>query len=116
MATPKDWGDFFLNDLTLQSALRPGATGKMRMSKAAEGRGMTLDRLIAEAGVLAGGAHPCTVLGHKWEFSGGMNCGCEIGYCSVPVLKCASCGDCDYGDNAEADQCRTECARARNDV
>jgi hypothetical protein len=73
---------------------------------------MNLDRLVAEAGALAGGAHPCASLGHIWEFSGGANCGCNGGSCSVPVHECAACGDCDYGDNAEADQCRAECARA----
>lgn len=70
-----------------------------------------LDRLIAEAAVLAGGDHPCAVLGHKWEFSGGANCGCPDGACSVPVHECDACGDCDYGDNDEADEVRADCER-----
>lgn len=68
-----------------------------------------LDRLIAEASVLAGGIHPCAILGHKWVSIGGMNAGCYCGQCSAPVHQCESCGDCDYGENAEADEIRLEC-------
>ncbi len=68
-----------------------------------------LDRLIAEASVLAGADHPCSVLGHKWAFSGGANCGCPDGGCSIPVHECDACGDCDYGDNADADDVREKC-------
>ena len=71
-----------------------------------------LERLAAEAVVLAGGEHPCGVLGHKWVFVGGANCGCEDGGCSVPVHEC-HCGDCDYGDNAEADEIRKRCGWER---
>jgi hypothetical protein len=68
-----------------------------------------LSRLIAEASVLAGGKHPCAVLGHKWVSTGGANCGCRDGCCSVPVHQCDSCGDYDYGDNDEADEMREAC-------
>lgn len=68
-----------------------------------------LSRLIAEASVLAGGDHPCHILGHKWKFYGGANCGCPDGWCSVSVHKCAACGDCDYGDNDEANEKRAYC-------
>jgi hypothetical protein len=68
-----------------------------------------LDRLIAEASVLAGGEHPCSVLGHKWKHIGGRNCGCRNGHCSFPVHECEACGDCDYGDNAEAREIKLEC-------
>lgn len=70
-----------------------------------------LQRLIAEASVLAGNKHPCNILGHKWVFYGGRNCGCEgidsegyhwQGSCSIPVMKCEGCGDFDYGNNQEA--------------
>jgi hypothetical protein len=76
-----------------------------------------LSRLIAEASVLAGGDHPCHVLGHKWEHRGGKNAGCGPGCnCSVPVHECAACGDWDYGENPEADETRAECAALeRND-
>lgn len=69
-----------------------------------------LDRLIAEAAVLAGGAHPCAILGHKWVFTGCAPCGCDtyLG-CSIPVYECELCGDCDYGDNEEADKTRADC-------
>jgi len=70
-----------------------------------------LDRLLAEAAVLAGGKHPCNILGHIWKHIGGANCGC--GQCSVPVHQCESCGDCDYGDNDEANAQRAECAEER---
>ena len=70
---------------------------------------VSLTRLIAEASVLAGGAHPCGVLGHKWVFSGGANCGCDDGSFSIPVYECASCGDFDYGDNEEATEMRAKC-------
>ncbi len=76
-----------------------------------------LDRLIAEASVLAGGDHPCAVLGHKWESIGGRNACCNDDPnncgCSVPVNECSSCGDCDYGDNEDADRVRAECAAER---
>jgi hypothetical protein len=69
-----------------------------------------LDRLIAEAKVLAGGEYPCAVLGHKWDFSGGANCGCPGGgSCSIPVHECGACGDCDYGDNDDAMEIRASC-------
>ena len=69
-----------------------------------------LDRLIAEASVLAGGDHPCSVLGHKWKHIGGCNCGCDGGgNCSVPVHECEVCGDCDYGDNEDATATRAAC-------
>lgn len=72
-----------------------------------------LSRLIAEASVLAGGQHQCAILGHQWLFLGGMNCGCEgVTGCSVPVYECEACGDCDYGENAEAAEKRRECAEA----
>lgn len=70
---------------------------------------MDLGRLIAEASVLAGGAHPCVVLGHQWVHHGGASCGCRGGSCSVPVYECEACGDCDYGDNDEAWQVRADC-------
>lgn len=73
-----------------------------------------LQRLIAEAQVLAGGRHPCDVLGHKWLHRGGMNCGCESGACSVPVHECDGCGDCDYGDNPEAEEIRNHCEETAN--
>ena len=69
-----------------------------------------LNRLIAEAAVLAGGDHPCAVLGHVWERVGGAHCGCfPDAPCSVPVHKCSACGDDDYGKNAEADDIRKRC-------
>jgi hypothetical protein len=37
----------------------------------------TLDRLVAEAAVLAGAKHPCTILGHLWVSTGGRNCCCD---------------------------------------
>ena len=70
-----------------------------------------LTRLIAEASVLAGGKHPCTILGHKWKHIGGRSCDCPgvTGGCSVPVHECEVCGDCDYGDNAEAVDVHHQC-------
>jgi hypothetical protein len=59
-------------------------------------------------------AEACDVAGHDWHSIGGRNAGCqEDGFCScsVPVHECAVCGDCDYGDNDEADQVRGCCLR-----
>lgn len=72
-----------------------------------------LERLVAEATVLAGGAYPCAVLGHKWIDDGGANCGCPDGQCSIPVHRCESCGDYDYGDNEYADLIRSGCTVRR---
>lgn len=76
-----------------------------------------LQRLVAEASVLAGGHHPCSTLGHKWKFFGGKNAGCDDDgcACSVPVHKCEGCGDYDYGDNTEADDIRQMCAQLGRD-
>ncbi len=68
-----------------------------------------LQRLIAEAQVLAGGKHQCAVLGHDWVFVGGSACPCANGGCSLPVHECRSCGDCDYGDNDEAKEILAKC-------
>ena len=68
-----------------------------------------LTRLIAEAKVLAGGIPQCSVLGHAWLSVGGRNCGCELGGCSVPVYKCESCDNYDYGENPEANEIREAC-------
>lgn len=78
-----------------------------------------LTRLIVEASVLAGAPHPCSVLGHRWAFRGGRNCGCEgtdaegyrwTGSCSMPVYECEACGDCDYGDSVESRERVASCA------
>lgn len=75
-----------------------------------------LDQLVAEAVVLAGGDHPCHILGHRWHFVGCTNCGChKDAACSVPVHECVGCGDCDYGDNTEADETRARCILAMED-
>lgn len=52
----------------------------------------------------------CREIGCDMEFSGGKNCGCENGACSVPVYICTRCGDSDYGDNAEAVERRAACS------
>jgi hypothetical protein len=50
--------------------------------------------------------------GHEWFSHGGCNAGCHDEYCScsVPVNVCHRCGDCDYGQNEEAEQIKAECA------
>lgn len=49
--------------------------------------------------------------GHDMKHIGGCNAGCHKDCCcSVPVHTCSRCGDSDYGDNAEADQVRADCA------
>lgn len=52
---------------------------------------------------------------HRWKSVGGANCGCEGGNCSVPVHECEDCGDCDYGDNTEANEKRAGCAQSMRD-
>lgn len=68
----------------------------------AQERLVSLDRLIAEASVLAGGQHQCAVLGHMWITTGGRICprGDEMGGgpCSQSVYECKSCGVEDYGE------------------
>lgn len=73
-----------------------------------------LTRLIVEAKVLAGAPHDCVVLGHRWVFRGGCACCCEDGSCSLPVNECEACGDCDYGDNAEATAIFVKCKETRD--
>lgn len=49
--------------------------------------------------------------GHDWHSLGGCNAGCHADCsCSVPVNFCRRCGDCDYGDNSEAEEVRVNCA------
>lgn len=56
-------------------------------------------------------AATCAELGrHDWQSTGGANCGCEGGFCSVPVSVCSRCKDCDYGENEEAREVRRHCA------
>ncbi len=63
---------------------------------------MSLNRLIAEASVLAGGQHQCAELGHDWQPEGGRPCPRSSdeyqGNCSQTVYVCASCGEIDYGE------------------
>jgi hypothetical protein len=54
----------------------------------------------------------CSAGKHDWQFIGGCNARCEVGAdcgCSIPVHECSKCGDCDYGDNTEADEVRRQC-------
>jgi hypothetical protein len=46
---------------------------------------------------------------HRMTSSGGANCGCEDGACSVPVNECSVCGVSDYGDNDDATEIRRQC-------
>lgn len=52
----------------------------------------------------------CAEVGHRWKSCGGRNAGCGPSCrCSVPVHKCETCGDYDYGYPAEAEiiaECR----------
>lgn len=53
---------------------------------------------------------PCREYGHDWKTLGGCNAGCgDDCSCSVPVHQCSKCSDCDYGDNAEAEEVRQNC-------
>lgn len=62
-------------------------------------------------------AASCAEVGHRWKHIGGKNCGCDEGWCSFPVHECIACGDCDYGENPEAEKTRADCAKmeARSD-
>lgn len=62
---------------------------------------------------LAGSA-TCREMGcHDWQSIGGTNASCgQFCGCSVPVLQCTRCGDCDYGENAEAEETRRKCAES----
>lgn len=71
----------------------------------AENRVASLRRQIAAA--------TCVEVGHRWKHIGGKNCGCDEGWCSIPVYECTACGDCDYGENAEAAKTRAGCAELR---
>lgn len=53
----------------------------------------------------------CAEVGHDWQSIGGCNCGCFAdSACSVPVMQCLRCGDCDYGDSDEANNQRERCS------
>lgn len=71
----------------------------------------TLQHLIAEARGLAND-HPCDSTGHLWESEGGRACRRKRsagGPCegSQPVLRCARCGEYDYGDRGGPADCNT---------
>lgn len=100
--------------------LSGGGAGYMlrRRAAAKEGEGTTrdiaveLEKARAEVARLEREAAqgPCREFGHKWKFLGGANAGCgEHCGCSVSVHVCEKCGDCDYGDNDEADEIRRSC-------
>lgn len=66
-----------------------------------------IDRAIAQASCQE-------IAAHDMRHIGGCNAGCgDDCRCSIPVHVCARCGDCDYGDNPEADQKKADCARRR---
>jgi len=46
-----------------------------------------LTRLIAEAAVLAGGKHPCAILGHRWRFIGAAGRERNAPGCAASNLK-----------------------------
>lgn len=59
----------------------------------------------------------CAKYGCDWKHIGGCNAGCDLDKdcgCSVPVYQCTKCGDCDYGDNEEADAKRASCNHGEN--
>lgn len=63
---------------------------------------------------------PCAQNGHDWRSDGGCNASCDLAAdggcgCSVPVHVCSKCGDCDYGQNAEAEQIGETCRTKRAD-
>lgn len=68
---------------------------------------------VARLERIAAGA-TCREMGcHDLQSIGGTNAGCERDCsCSAPVLQCTRCGDCDYGDNAEAEETRRKCAES----
>lgn len=58
-------------------------------------------------------AGPCREFGHDWQQIGGKNASCHADCaCSVPVYTCSKCGDCDYGENTEAEEIRADCAES----
>ena len=72
----------------------------------AEARVAQLKRQIAQG--------TCGEVGHDWKHVGGCSAACcEHCGCSVPVYTCTKCGDCDYGDNDEADRVRGCCNEGR---
>jgi hypothetical protein len=57
-------------------------------------------------------AATCAEAGCDMQFIGGRNAGCgDHCNCSVPVHQCSRCGDCDYGDNAEAAETIERCEK-----
>lgn len=71
----------------------------------------TVERLRREIAV-----GPCATNGHDWQSDGGCNASCELEDrcgCSVPVMVCTKCGDCDYGQNSEAEKTRQACRERR---
>lgn len=75
--------------------------------EAAKAEVARLERIAATA--------TCRELGCDMQSVGGACAGCHRDCCcSVPVHKCTRCGDCDYGENAEADQVRADCKLKRD--
>lgn len=70
-----------------------------------------LERLERQAS-----AATCAELGrHDWQSIGGCNAGCgKDCSCSIQVLECARCKDCDYGENNEATAVRLYCKLTRS--
>lgn len=79
-----------------------GEGGLARQIEEAEAHLARLKRQAARA--------TCVELGHAWKHVGGCRCGCfDDACCSVPVHECERCGDCDYGQNAWAEDQRAGC-------
>jgi hypothetical protein len=80
-------------------------SGKLTLAEQIDAKRAELRALEAEA------ALSCAHGRHKWAFVGGCNAGCETDCgCSVPVHRCETCGDYDYGENDEAVMIRGRCA------
>lgn len=63
----------------------------------------------------------CAIDGHAWRFIGCRSCCCArsdggTGGCSLPVHKCDTCGDCDYGENDEAARIVDKCFGTERDA
>jgi hypothetical protein len=78
--------------------------------EAAKAEVARLERIAATA--------TCRELGCDMKSFGGCCASCDdrqdTCICSVPVHKCTRCGDCDYGENEEAERIRADCKLIRD--
>lgn len=109
--TIKSWSaETRASEPTVNFSVREEAMSLSDQLEAARAHVAHLERIAATA--------TCRELGCDMKSIGGCCASCDgehgLCSCSVPVHTCTRCGDCDYGENEQAEQIRADCKLTRD--